>query len=59
METKATYTGQHFILHLFNDGDTTNISLSSNYVRPAVDKSELKGLADFIYQYLQSHEHPV
>lgn len=55
MKTKNTFTGEHFIFHLFNDHGQLIMGLSSDYVYPYASKEDLKGLAEFILQYLEQN----
>lgn len=54
-ETYQSYKGDTFIFHLFDEKDTIRIGLSSSLVYPSVNRDELKGLADFILQYLENN----
>lgn len=54
METKKTYSGQHFFLHLFEEDGKISMDLASEYVYPPINKNELKDLAEFITKYLEN-----
>lgn len=56
METKKTYSGQHFFFHLFEQDGKISVGLASEYVYPPIDKYELKELADFIYTQLEDYQ---
>ena len=49
---KNTYKGENFVFHLFNNDGQYLIGMGSEYVYPYVSEEDLKGLADFIYNYL-------
>lgn len=52
---KLSYTGKHFIFHIFKTEDNNvEISLSSNYVNPPVSRKELGELAKFIDSFIES-----
>ena len=57
-----TYSCEYFKFHIMNGKEGLHIGYSSNpdkyYVYPPTNNDELKGLADFIYQYLQSNDNP-
>jgi hypothetical protein len=65
MKTKS-FKGQHFIIHLNTDMGRLlnknelkdcpyNLMVSSEYVYPPMTRDELKGLADFILNYLENN----
>lgn len=56
METKKTYSGQHFFFHLFEQDGRISMGLASEYVYPPVDKYELKDLIEFIETFLKDKE---
>lgn len=46
----------NFYLHQYAPNHSTiTLGPTSNYVSPPVSNSELKGLADFIYKYLENN----
>lgn len=60
MQTKVTLFGQHFHLSLVSGDKNPTMILSNTdethrQVVP-IDKYELKGVADFIYKYLERHK---
>lgn len=57
---KSTFQNENFNLHIFHKGmlyqDYYGLMFSptKNLVNPPISKEELKGLADFIYKYLEN-----
>lgn len=60
MMKNETYFAEYFQFHIMNSKEGLQIGCSSNpeksYVYPPVNKDDLKGLADFIYNYLENKE---
>jgi len=62
LSNKSTFRADSFNLHLFHKGMmfTDNYGLmlgcTKNYAHPPISREELKGLADFIYKYLEHNQ---
>lgn len=65
---QTSYNSDHLIVHLSKNNCTTtkveshtlktypyNLMFSSKLVQPTMTREELKGLADFIYNYLENN----
>lgn len=49
---KRSIHGKNFVFHILDNDEDITIGMSSDYVYPSADRTELRDLAEFILQYL-------